>query len=98
QKAQIKLVQLTESETTQMKAPPLLVNKMAAMSEDLLFIGSDRLGKNEDKSMLKEASIIDVYNWGKETYEFSFYLYHIKRKKVREIVVCGTYLVTLAGE
>jgi uncharacterized membrane protein YphA (DoxX/SURF4 family) len=98
QKAQIKLAQLTESETTQMKAPPLLVNKMAAMSEDLLFIGSDRLGKNEDKSMLKEASIIDVYNWEKETYEFSFYLYHIKRKKVREFDVCGTYLVALAGE
>ncbi|MCX2680742.1 hypothetical protein OOZ15_12385 [Galbibacter sp. EGI 63066] len=98
QKAQIKLTQHTKSEITQMKAPPLLVNKMAAMSERFLFVGSDRLGKNEDKSMLKEASIIDVYDWKKETYEFSFYLYNIKEVKVRKFGVYGRYLVALAGD
>lgn len=97
QKAQIKLAQLSDSETTQMKEPPILINKMSAMSEDLLFVGSERLGKNDDESMLGEASIIDVYNWVKETYEFSFYLYHIKGAKVREFGIYGKYIVALAG-
>lgn len=95
QKAQIQLAQLSGSKTTKMKTPPLVVNKMAAMYKDFIFIGSDRLGRNEDRDMLNTASIIDVYNWKKDTYRFSFYLYNIGNKKADEFQAHNGYLVAL---
>lgn len=95
QKAQIQLAQLSGSKTMKMKTPPLVVNKMAAMYKDFIFIGSDRLGRNEDRDMLNTASIIDVYNWKKDTYRFSFYLYHIGNKKADEFQAHDDYLVAL---
>src|SRR5690606_13105093 len=53
----------------------VLVNKTIASSGGLLFVDSPRLGKLESKNMLKDANIIDVYDFINQTYRFSFYLY-----------------------
>jgi len=98
QKAQIKLSDINDNGEIKMKAPPLIVNKMAAIYNDLLLINSNRLGKYEDKDMLKEASIIDVYNWKKGSYEFSFYLYNIGNVGAKAFELYKDYLVALIDD
>lgn len=98
QKAQIKIAKLEDNQMSKMKTPPLMVNKLAFMYNNLLLINSNRLGKYEDKDMLKEASIIDVYNWQKATYEFSFYLYHIGKESVKEFALLNNYLIALVDD
>jgi hypothetical protein len=98
QKAQIKLSETNDKGEIKMEAPPLMVNKMATIYNDLLLINSNRLGKYEDKDMLKEASIIDVYNWKKESYEFSFYLYHIGNERAKEFSLYKGHLIALIDD
>lgn len=68
------------------------------MDNNLVLIQSDRLGKNESLDMLDQASIIDVYNFRKGTYEFSFYLYYIKKSKPREFALWDKRLVALIDD
>ncbi|WP_142784075.1 hypothetical protein [Changchengzhania lutea] len=93
--AQIQLSQKNELGEIKMKVPPLEVNKTAALYQNLMMIHSNRLGKYEEKSMLNQAAIIDVYNWKKQSYQFSFYLYNIGQRKVREFNVYNNHLVAL---
>ncbi|WP_203296553.1 hypothetical protein [Luteirhabdus pelagi] len=96
-KARLELSEINSHGEIQMNKPPLMVNKWAALSRNLLFIQSDRLGKYEPKEMLEKASIVDVYDWENETYEFSFYLYGILDEKPREFNVYGDLLISLIG-
>lgn len=96
--AQIQLTAPDHHGNIQMAKPPLLVNKTASMHHGMVLIQSDRLGKNESRHMLDQSSIIDVYNVVKGTYEFSFYLYHVKRKKAREFAIQGNFLIALIDD
>ncbi len=93
--AKIQLSQRNEQGEIQMKTPPLKVNRTAALHQNLMMINSTRLGKYEEPRMLNQASIIDVYDWKKQNYEFSFYLYNIGQKKVKEFQVYDEYLVAV---
>ena len=94
-KARIEIAQLDRSKTSKMKSPPLVVNTRATMYKNFMFIASDRLGKNENREILKVASIIDVYNWSDATYRYSFYLYHMGKEKVHGFSVNDGRLVAL---
>jgi uncharacterized membrane protein YphA (DoxX/SURF4 family) len=72
---------------------PPMIQQGAATYEKYLFTMSNRLGKFEAESMLKEASIIDVYDLQKSTYEFSFYLYDYKNEKVENFQVYNNLLI-----
>lgn len=76
----------------------VLVNKTIASSGGLLFVDSPRLGKLESKNMLKDANIIDVYDFINQTYRFSFYLYKHEMQKTRAFVVHGGILYALQGD
>lgn len=93
--AQIGFVLNDDSKITKMNKPPQIVNHFSAMYNDFVLISSDRLGKFEIPEMLKEASIIDVYNWRLKSYEFSFYLYKIGNDKASEFQLNDKYLVAL---
>ena len=75
--------------------PPAMINKYATSSGKYLFIKSDRLGKYESKELAKQASIIDVYDLQKQTYEFSFYLYHYKKEEVKSFKIYNNMLIGL---
>jgi len=62
-----------------------------------LFVNSDRIGKYEDDSMLKHATIIDVYNLNTGNYLLSFYLYHMNKQKMKSFKVVGNTIYTLTG-
>jgi len=70
-----------------------MIQKYATTSGKYLFTKSERLGKYESESRLKEASIIDVYDIEKHTYEFSFYLYHYKNEPVKEFKIYENLII-----
>jgi uncharacterized membrane protein YphA (DoxX/SURF4 family) len=74
------------------KQPPM-IQKFATTAGKYLFVKSDRLGKYESENRIKEASIIDVYDLEKHTYEFSFYFYHYKNESVKEFKIYGNLIV-----
>lgn len=96
--AQIQVVTDSNTLVSQMKAPPLVVNKTSILYHKYALINSPRLGKNELKDMLKEASIIDLYNWQKNSYEFSFYIYDIGKSKVKEFQLHKNWMVAIIGD
>lgn len=96
--AQIKVVTDSIDLTSQLKAPPLVVNKTATFYGNLALVHSPRLGKNEPVHMLQEAAIIDVYNWCKDTYEFSFYIHNSENGSVKKFQLYDKWLVALMGK
>ncbi|MEE9406968.1 MAG: hypothetical protein V3V28_02715 [Polaribacter sp.] len=95
-KAQIKVAAIDSEKSTTSTSGALVVNKHSCVYNNYLFINSNMLGKYEDENMLKQASIIDVYDLTKNTYEFSFYLYNYKTKKTRSFQVYGNLLIAMA--
>lgn len=95
-KAQLKITNLQGGES-KLSAPALLINRTTAVYKNLLFVNSDRIGKYEDDSMLKHATIVDVYNLNTGNYLLSFYLYHINKQKMRSFKVVGNTIYTLTG-
>ncbi|MEE9361616.1 MAG: hypothetical protein V3U92_03365 [Cellulophaga sp.] len=95
-KAQINVAAIDSEKSTTLTSGALIVNKHSCVYNNYLFINSNMLGKYEDEDMLKHASIIDVYDINKNTYEFSFYLYNYKTKKARSFQVYGNLLIAMA--
>ncbi|MCK0131586.1 hypothetical protein MWU59_08730 [Flavobacteriaceae bacterium F08102] len=95
QTANIELSTFSNGGITTLKNRPTVVNLSAALFKNLILINTTRLGKNDEAKMLDQASIVDVYNWQNQTYEFSFYLYNKGKKHAREFAVYDNYLVAL---
>ncbi|MCZ4320303.1 hypothetical protein O4H26_15015 [Aequorivita viscosa] len=94
---QIDVKELQSSQEMRLGGKSVRVNGLAATYGNYLFINSDRLGKYEPDDILKQASIIDVYNIREQTYEFSFYLYHELKEKLLSFRVFGRHLYALMG-
>lgn len=92
-------IQITElaNGTRKMGAPPQKVNAKTYAYNGLLYIKSELLGKNEPKSMWNQASIIDVYDYNKNEYRYSFYAYDYQKEKIKEFVLNDTYFLGLVG-
>jgi uncharacterized membrane protein YphA (DoxX/SURF4 family) len=75
----------------------IVVNHSSATFGDYLFIESDRLGKYDDVDLSDIASIIDVYNFVENTYEFSFYLYHEPKEELKDFLVKKNKLIAIIG-
>ena len=93
--AKIKVANIA-NETT-MAAPPLVINKFSATYKNLLFINSERIGKYEDRNMLKHASMIDIYDLNSGNYISSMYLYKVDNQTISSFMVYGNHLFTLTG-
>jgi hypothetical protein len=98
QRAQLTIATKGKSGRTTLAAPPLYINRTAAMSKEFMLVLSHRLGRNESREVLQQASIIDVYDHNKNTYEFSFYLYDIHKHKVREFAVGQNLIIALIDD
>jgi len=96
-KANIKTAVLSSGEKT-MARPPLLVNRLAAIAGNTLFIHSERVGKYEDHAMVQHASLIDVYDLSTGKYNGSMYVYKIEDEKIKSFRVFGNSLYVLSGK
>lgn len=96
-RAKLSIVKVEKHHQRKFSKPPLFVNKSSAVYNDLLFVNSAIPGRYEEKDIWKNASIIDVYDIIKNRYLFSFCIYDIKGKKVRNFVVYDNKLFALIG-
>ena len=96
--AQIKLAKLKDGRGKTFAKPPLIVNKVTAVDNNLLFVNSALSGLYETEELWKTASIIDVYNLNDKTYRSSFPVYDIGKHKMRSMIVSGKFLYALIGD
>ena len=94
--AKIEVTTLANGER-KMGAPPQKVNSKTYAYNGLLYVKSELMGKNEPKSMWKQASIIDVYDYNKNEYKYSFYAYDHQGDKIKEYAVNDNYFFGLVG-
>lgn len=95
-KAKLSVKKVHNSERI-LDAPPLIINKKAAVFGAFLFVQSDRLGKYDAQSKLRNGSIIDVYDIGTATYRASIYLENVNHEKLDGFIVDGNHLYFLSG-
>ena len=94
--AKIQVTELADG-TRKMGAPPQKVNSKTYAYNGLLYVKSELLGKNEPKSMWKQASIIDVYDYNNSEYKYSFYAYDHQKDKIKEFALNDIYFFGLVG-
>ena len=97
-KAQIRITKIGSSGDQKLSAPPLIVNKTAAVHRGLLFVNSGLIGRYEQEKLWDQAKVIDVYALSDGSYIASFYIYHIGKQKMRSIFVQGNMVYALIGE
>lgn len=96
-KAKLKVVFIKETGQRKIASLPSTINQVTAFSNNLLFVNSKLIGRYEPKEMWKEASIVDVYDIGKNTYLSSIYIYDVNKSKVKAMLVSGNNLYAIIG-
>ena len=97
--AAIKIAKIKSHNQEKLAAPPIVVNKQTAACNNLLFINSGIMGKFENEVMwTSHASIIDIYDLSKNTYERSFYIYNEDGKKVKSFIVSNDKVYALIAK
>lgn len=95
--AKLKVAHIKETGQRKIASLPATVNKLTAVSNNLLFVNSKLIGRYEPKEMWKQASIVDVYNIEKNTYASSIYIYDINKTKLKEMFVIDNNLYAIIG-
>ncbi|MDI5887400.1 MauE/DoxX family redox-associated membrane protein [Flavobacterium yafengii] len=94
-RAQLEIAEVGKSKVTKLAKRALVVNKSSAVSGNYLYVNSLLPGQYDAESVWKNASIIDIYDLTKKSYQSSFYVYHIKNKKMRSFIVIDNHLYAL---
>ena len=95
-KAQIKITK-TKSGQIKMGKPPLKVNRLQFAANGLLFNLAGLRGKHESENIWKKSSIIDVYDYRKNEYLYSFPVNHHNSEPLRDFLVTDDFFYVLAG-
>lgn len=96
-RAKIKVSYLKNETVRKMSAPPLTVNSLSTLHNNLLFIESKILGQYEDPALWKHASIIDVYDISKNSYVLSFPIFKIGDDKLKSLYLTDSHIYVLIG-
>ncbi|MDM1530746.1 MauE/DoxX family redox-associated membrane protein [Myroides odoratimimus] len=78
-----------------MTTPVSSINKKVVVKNNLLFIVSNSLGQNESKAIWRQASIVDIYDFKKDSYIASFYINHLGEEKLSDLIVTDHYIYGL---
>jgi len=60
-----------------------------------LYINSTKKGQFEDNQVWKQASAVDIYDYQKQLYKGSFYLYDVDRQKTNEFIINNNNLYAI---
>lgn len=93
-----KIVSELSGQVQKISGKPVMINTFSCTFGKYQLVASDRLGRYEPEAMLKDATIVDVYDLKKHTYEFSFYLYNYDRKKIKSFQVYQNLLIGLTDD
>lgn len=94
-RANIKVAHIRKKTERTMAIPTVPVNANSTVYGHLLFVNSNIPGRFEQKDIWKQASVIDVYDLLRKAYLFSFHIYGIGNKKLRNFHVTPTHLYAL---
>lgn len=97
-KAQIKVTEVKSKNINTLSSPPLIVNKMSAVSANLLYVNSTISGQYERDQLWKEASIIDVYDLRDQSYQASFPIYKIGKSSMNSFIVVNRKLYAIIDD
>jgi len=97
-KVQIKVAEVKSRGINTFSTPPLIVNKMSAVSDNLLYVNSTISGQYERDQLWKEASIIDVYDLRDQSYQASFPIYKIGKSSMSSFIVVDKKLYALIDD
>lgn len=95
QQVDLKFAYLNNWREKKFATQPEKINTYATTDGNYLYIKSKRLGKYDSPEMLKEASIIDVYQVNNNSYQFSFYFYNYKGEEIKSFKVYDDILLGL---
>lgn len=95
-KAKLKIVPL-KSGDRELGAPPLTVNKLTAIKENLLFVNSMLRGRFENEKVWKSATAVDVYDFTTQTYLLSFYVHDESGFRMNDFYATNDALYILSG-
>ena len=91
----LKFAYLDKGREKKFATQPEKINTYATTDRNYFYVKSKRLGKYDRPEMLKEASIIDVYQLNNNSYQFSFYFYNYKGEEIKSLKVYDDILVGL---
>lgn len=97
-KVQIKVAEVKSKNINTFSNPPLIVNKMSAVSDNLLYVNSTISGQYERDQLWKEASIIDVYDLRDHSYKSSFPIYKIGKSSMNSFIVVNKKLYAIIDD
>lgn len=78
-------------------SPGRTVNNRAQTYRQYLFVNSALMGQYEPAEMWDKASVVDVYDFNRGTYAFSFYLTHIMKQPMSDFIMTDTKAYVLCG-
>lgn len=96
--AKLIVVKIKLSGDTKLAAPPYMVNKNTALTNNLLFVNSALKGRFENGEVWNQASVIDVYDISKNEYLSSFYIYDTGTLKMKYFLVTDSNLYAISGQ
>ncbi|WP_163397369.1 MauE/DoxX family redox-associated membrane protein [Flavobacterium fluviatile] len=96
-KVTMKVSKLKEGRQFAMSTPSYVVNEIATLSGNLLFINSKVKGKYEKDMLWETCFIIDVYDIERNAYVLSFPVFHTASKQLRSLMVNGNHLYAVIG-
>jgi hypothetical protein len=95
QQVDLKFAYLHGGREKKFATQPEKINTYATTAGNYLYIKSKRLGQYDRPEMLKEASLIDVYQLNNNSYQFSFYFYNYKGEEIKSFKVYDDLIVGL---
>lgn len=96
-KADLKVKYIRSLKGSKMSVPVVTVNKRTATFGSQLYIYAGLLGRYEPRDNWDHNSVIDVYDFTANLYDFSFYLPDKFQHKVRDFCVYEDLIYTLNG-
>jgi hypothetical protein len=93
--AQLVLGRLNAQGDITLAKPPVFVNRQICAANGLLFVRSALKANNEETSVFKGNSVVDVYWLRDGHYRFSFYLSDFLGNKIRSFRVVGHRLLAI---
>jgi hypothetical protein len=96
-KARLKVATI-KSGDIKMAAPPLVVNKMATVINNLLMVNSMLPGRFESQEVWTHATVMDVYDITTNTYVLSFYVYDEDRARMKDCFATIDALYLISGQ
>lgn len=95
--AKIKVQTYADSTRSQLTAPPVVVNRLAAAAQNHLLVASEVLADNDPDQVLDGVAIVDVYALDKG-YQQSFYLSKQGHKRLSDMGVYNGVLYAIIDQ